>query len=168
MFRLKSSFVLLLLLSVCTVSYAETTIAVFSPQEAILGSKTAKSRIKILLNSKRYKDKKSRFEQLQKDGEKLVKKFKTDSDVMSVKKKNEIQEDLKKKEKKLSELLKSLRDEEIRVNQKLLQEISPRLERAVKSVVKSKKISLLLDKNTVIHADESHDVTSLIIKELNK
>lgn len=150
------------------VALAQGKIAVFSPQEAIMGSNTAKSRIKIMLNSSTYNKKKKRFEALKKQGEDLIKKVQADADVMSKNKKDEIRKQLQAKEKELEGLAVSLKEQELKVNQALMKEMAPRLERAVKQVIKAENIGLLLDRNAVVHAEPSFDVTQAVIKRLNQ
>ncbi|MEZ5436361.1 MAG: OmpH family outer membrane protein [Pseudomonadales bacterium] len=50
---------------------------------------------------------------------------------------------------------------------RLMDNIGPRLESAVKSIVESEGIGLLMDRKAVIHADSTFDITSKVTAKLN-
>ena len=50
---------------------------------------------------------------------------------------------------------------------RLMDNIGPRLESAVKSIVESEGIGLLMDRKAVIHADATFDITAKVTAKLN-
>lgn len=50
---------------------------------------------------------------------------------------------------------------------RLMDNIGPRLESAVKSIVESEGIGLLMDRKAVIHADSTFDITAKVTAKLN-
>ena len=83
-------------------------------------------------------------------------------------KKKDIRSQLDGKQAELAKLAEELKLMELNAGKKLIAEMAPRLERAVKQVVKEKKIDMLFDKQMVVYTSPSHDVTADVIKRLNQ
>jgi outer membrane protein len=64
-------------------------------------------------------------------------------------------------------IVRKLNAERQAAGKRLMDNIGPRLESAVKSIIDSDGIGLLLDKKAVIHADSTFDITAKVTEKLN-
>ena len=64
-------------------------------------------------------------------------------------------------------IVRKLNAERQAAGKKLMEEIGPRLEGAVKGIVDAEGIGLLLDRKAAIHADPSFDITAKVTDKLN-
>lgn len=63
--------------------------------------------------------------------------------------------------------MRKLNAERQSAGKRLMDNIGPRLESAVKSIVDSEGVGLLLDRKAVIHANSTFDITAKVTEKLN-
>jgi outer membrane protein len=54
------------------------------------------------------------------------------------------------------------------LGQQLMQDMAPKMQKIVSDIIKNEGIGLLLDRRMAIHADNSYNITSKVIDQLNK
>ena len=64
-------------------------------------------------------------------------------------------------------IVRKLNSERQAAGKKLMEDLGPRLENIVKSIVDAEGIGLLLDRKAAIHADPSFDITAKVTEKLN-
>ena len=137
-------------------------VAVLDVQEAILSTNMAKSEMKSF-------EARSDIAKMIGDAERLKK------DIVSLragieKGGNDAQDKQKTVEFKQADfelIIRKLNAERQAAGKRLMDNIGPRLEEAVKSIVDSEGVGLLLDRKAVIHADSTFDITAKVTEKLN-
>ncbi len=149
-----------------TKSYASTTIGVVDVQKVLLTSATAKQYAKQSKASFQPKLDKlvAEHDAIQKAESELKKNSLTMSKTALSKK----QEALEKEKQSFVERLQTLRKEKDQADEKELLRLEPKLKKAVASVAKKLKLSLVIEKSSVIYRAEETDVSSQVLNELNK
>lgn len=137
-------------------------VAVLDVQEAILNTNMAKSEMKAF-------EARSDISKMIADAEKLKK------DIVSLRGDiekggsgaQEKQKTVEFKQADFELIVRKLNAERQVAGKRLMDNIGPRLESAVKSIVDSDGIGLLLDRKAVIHADATFDITAKVTERLN-
>ncbi|HET8711019.1 MAG TPA: OmpH family outer membrane protein [Spongiibacteraceae bacterium] len=163
---------LLLALSVSAVVNAQTVtggkIAVLDTQGAILSTDEAQKRLKALSAQPEFDGDKKQYEKLKKDYEDMVKQLQKDAAVMSAEQKDAQRKKLEAKASDIEYLGRKLQGKQQDVVQTYMQEEEAKFRKAVADIIKSENIGLLLDARTVMHADNSYNITSKVTDALNK
>ncbi|TXH50365.1 MAG: OmpH family outer membrane protein [Cellvibrionales bacterium] len=137
-------------------------VAVLDVQEAILSTNMAKSEMKAF-------EARSDIAKMIADAEKLKK------DITSLRSAIEgggagaqdKQKTMEFKQADFELIVRKLNAERQVAGKRLMDNIGPRLESAVKSIVESEGIGLLMDRKAVIHADATFDITAKVTAKLN-
>lgn len=142
-------------------------VAVFDVQAAILGTEMAKSTMKAFEGrpdiAKMIKD----AEKAQKELLSMREDFDKNGSKWSAQQKEDKRKAVEFKQSDLEIIARKLNTERQATGKKLMDNLGPRLESVVKSLVESKGIGLLLDRKAAIHADPSFDITPDVTTKLN-
>ncbi len=137
-------------------------VAVLDVQEAILNTNMAKSEMKAF-------EARSDISKMINDAEKLKKDItglRADIEKGGAAAQDK-QKTMEFKQADFELIVRKLNAERQAAGKRLMDNIGPRLESAVKSIIDSDGIGLLLDRKAVIHADSTFDITAKVTEKLN-
>jgi outer membrane protein len=143
-------------------------IAVLDPEMAILSTDEAQKRLKALGTQAEFDADKKQYEKLKKEYEDMVKQLQKDAAVMSADQKAAQSKKLETKGSDIEYIGRKLQGKQQELMQTLMQEMEPKFKKAVTDIIKSDNIGLLLNARTVMHADNSYNITSKVTEALNK
>lgn len=150
------------------VAAAQGKIAVLSIAEAIINTDHAQGRIKALRDSADYTKEKNEFDELKKEGQALLEKFKREKDVMSAEQQAELNKKVQLKREDLEHVARKLQEREKALQQSLMMEMAPKARAIVEELIKTEGIGLLLDQQAAMHADSSYNITPKVTDKLNQ
>jgi outer membrane protein len=157
-----------LLMSAATLSFAATNVVVFNPQAAILRSDTAQKQLEELRGDSDYASMQARLESLKTDLEGLRKESETKGMTWSA---DQVAEHRKKMESVGSDLqytAKKMQSEQQSVLERIMQQMQPKVEKALSEVVKEVGADLVLDSQSAFFAAPKADITAKVTEKLNK
>jgi outer membrane protein len=149
-------------------AFAQGKIAVVNVQEAILQSDAAQQRLNEVRNQEDYKADKDEFDRLQEELDQLVKDFQKDAAVMSQEQQLAARKRLASKQADLEHVAGKLQQAEQGTGQALLQEMAPMVQEVLRELIATEGIGLLLQRNSVIHADPGYSITAKVTDKLNQ
>lgn len=149
-------------------AWSQGKIAVVDINEAIMQTDFAQKRLEEIRNQEDYKADKKEYDDLQEELEELVKKFQKDSAVMSQEQQMTARKKLASKEADLKHVTGKLRQAEQLAGQALFQDMAPKVQEVLKEIIKNESIGLLLQRQSVIHADPSYNITAKVTDKLNQ
>jgi outer membrane protein len=155
-------------LAIPGVSLAQGKIAVVDLQEAILQTDLAQKRMGQVRSQDDYKADKSEYDKLKSEFEDLMKKFQKDAAVMSQEQQVAARNKLASKQADLEHVTGKLQKAEAAAGQALLQEMAPRVQVVLKEIIAQEGIGLLLQRQSIIHADGGYSITSKVTDKLNQ
>ena len=147
---------------------AQGKIAVVNLEQAILQSDAAQARLNQVRNEESYKSDKKEFDSLKDELDKLVKDFQKDAAVMSQEQQLAARKRLASKQADLEHVAGKLQQAEQATGQALLQEMSPMVQEVLRELISTEGIGLLLQRNSVIHADPGYSITAKVTDKLNQ
>jgi len=157
-----------LVLSLPTLAVAQGKIAVVDLQEAILQTDLAQKRLTDIRNEADYKADKAEFDRLKGEFDGIVEKFQKDAAVMSQEQQVAARQKLATKQADLEHVAGKLKKAEQSAGQALLQEMAPKVQEVLREIIAAEGIGLLLQRNSVIHAEPSYIVTGKVTDKLNQ
>ena len=157
-----------LVLALPAMGWAQGKIAVVDLQEAILQTDLAQKRLNEVREQEDYKADKAEFDRLKKEFDELVKKFQKDAAVMSQEQQVAARKKLANKQADLEHVTKKLQQAEQGAGQALLQEMAPKVQEVLREIIAADGIGLLLQRQSVIHADAGYSVTAKVTDKLNQ
>ena len=161
----------LVALMICTVAaQAAGKVAVVSFEQAILNTDAAKAKIKSLETDKDFKANMDEIKEIQSEGQKLAEKYKKEAAIMSPAQKQELEAKIKGKQADIEHVGRKLQESKQALMQGLMREMGINAQKAIKEIIASEGIGLLLAANpqVVLHADTSFDITAKLTDKLNK
>jgi outer membrane protein len=167
-FRLIKITLVAMAIALPGVSWAQGKIAVVDLQEAILQTDIAQQRMKDVRNQEDYKADKAEFEKLKAEFDELVKKFQKDAAVMSQEQQISARKKLASKQADLEHVTGKLQKAEQAAGQGLLQEMAPGVQAVLKEIIAQDGIGLLLQRQSIIHADAGYSITAKVTDRLNQ
>lgn len=147
---------------------AQGKIAVVNLQEAILQSDQAQQALNEVRNQEDYKADKDEFDRLQQELEQLVEDFQKDAAVMSQEQQLAARKRLASKQADLEHVTGKLQQSEQAAGQQLLQALSPAVQEVLRELIATEGIGLLLQRQSVIHADPGYSITAKVTDKLNQ
>lgn len=161
-------FAVMALSLVSAVSWAQGKVVVLDPTAAVMGTAAAKAKFDKLQKSAEFAAAKAKLDGLTADIKALQSEYQKNKSVWSA-------EQIAEKEKKLQSLGqdyqfqgKKLQSEQQALMQQVMQELGPKLEAAVKQLVESENISMIVDAKSVMMAKPENDLTPKVTELLNK
>lgn len=149
-------------------AWAQGKIAVVNVQEAILQTDVAQKRLAAVRNQEDYKSDKAEFDRLKDEFDELVRKLQTDMAVMSQDQQKAARQKLTSKQGDLEHVTGKLQQAEQSAGQQILQEMSPKVQEVLRDLIATEGIGLLLQRNSVIHADAGYSITAKVTDKLNQ
>ena len=150
------------------VALAQGKNAVVNLQEAILQSDRAQAALNEVRNQEDYKADKDEFDRLQQELEQLVEEFQKDAAVMSQEQQLAARKRLASKQADLEHVTGKLQQAEQAAGQQLLQQLSPAVQEVLRELIATEGIGLLLQRQSVIHADPGYSITAKVTDKLNQ
>lgn len=155
-------------LSLPTLGWAQGKIAVVNLQEAILQTDEAQKRLAAVRNGDDYKADKAEFDRLKEEFDTLVAGFQKDAAVMSQEQQVSARQKLASKQGDLEHVTGKLQKAEQGAGQTLLQEMAPKVQEVLRDLIATEGIGLLLQRDSVIHADAGYSITAKVTDKLNQ
>ena len=155
-------------LTLPTLGWAQGKIAVVNLQEAILQTDEAQKRLTAVRNGDDYKADKAEFDRLKEEFDTLVASFQKDAAVMSQEQQVAARQKLASKQGDLEHVTGKLQKAEQGAGQTLLQEMAPKVQEVLRDLIATEGIGLLLQRDSVIHADAGYSITAKVTDKLNQ
>ncbi|MEZ5567771.1 MAG: OmpH family outer membrane protein [Halioglobus sp.] len=147
--------------------WAQGKIAVVNLEDAILQTDLAQKRLGEVRSQDDYKKDKAEYDKLKSEFDDLLKKFQKDAAVMSQEQQATARSKLASKQADLEHVTGKLQKAETAAGQALLQEMAPRVQAVLKEIIAKEGIGLLLQRQSVIHADAGYSITAKVTDKLN-
>ena len=157
-----------LALALPTLGWAQAKVGVVNIQEAVLQTDLAQKRLDELNSNADYKADKAEGDRLKKEFDDLVAKFQKDAAVMSEEQKIAARQKLTSKQGDLEHVMKKMQQWNQSAVQSLAQELGRKIEDAVREVVTSEKIDILLPRASVAYLNPEYSITSKVTNKLNQ
>jgi outer membrane protein len=168
MFKLFKSIVVVLTISFSALSISQQNIAVVDIDGAVANSNYAKEAQKKLESSESFQKKRGRYNDLGKELQALKKDAQTNGLTWSDEQKRNHNNVAKGKLSEINTIGKQLESEISQINKKMAQELNPKIDEALNSIIKDKKLDLLLKARTVHYFSPQLDITKELLDRLNK
>jgi outer membrane protein len=162
------SVVLLLPMLGASKVFAEGKVAVLDAQAAILATDEAQKRMKTLREKPEFKANQAELDKLKKEYNSLLEQVKKEIAVMSPEQKDAQGKKIEAKRSDIEHVVRKLQAAEQELGQSLMQDMGPKMQKAVTDVIKSENIGLLLDRRAALHADAGYNITPKVTDLLNK
>jgi outer membrane protein len=147
---------------------AQGRIAVVNLEEAILQTDEAQKRLSQLREEGDYKADKAELDRLQSEREAMIKELQADLAVMGPEEQQAARKRLANKQADLEHVLRKLQQAEQELGQRLLQEMTPKVQAVLRELIQSEGIGLLVQRSAVIHADNGYSITAKVTDRLNQ
>lgn len=168
MSRLLKFGLAVLAISMSSLTLAQGKVAVVDLNEAILQTDFAQKRMAEIRSQEDYKADKSEYDKLQGEFDELLKKLQKDAAVMSQEQQLTARKKLASKQADLEHVTGKLRQAEQAAGQALFKEMGPRVQTVLREIIAQEGIGLLLQRQSVIHADAGYSVSAKVTEKLNQ
>jgi len=156
------------LLTASVVTHAQGRIAVVDLEQAILQTDFAQQRIRDFEASEAFAEDLAEFDSLKGELDQLFQNFQRDQAAMSDDEKVAAQQKLASKRADLEYVGKKLQSLQQQNAQRVFQELVPDARQVLGEVIETDQIGLLLQAQSVIHADLGYNITAKITDKLNQ
>lgn len=150
------------------VSYAETKIAVINPEAAIFSTTVAKARFEKLEKTADYSSTKAKLDGISADYKALQESAKKDGTTWSNEKKEEVAKKIQGLQQDAQFNGQKLQKARQEAAEAIAQELGQKYQAALKQVVDSEKIGLLLSAQAAVFATPEYDITAKVTDIINK
>ena len=158
----------LALCMVSAASIAESKIAVLNPSGAVMATSAAKAKIEKLEKSADYAATKAKLDGIVADVKSLQAAYQKENATWTEEKKAESEKKLQSLNSDYQFSAKKLQTAQQELGQQIMQEMGPKAEAAVKKIIESEKIGLVINSQAAIHATAEYDITPKVTELLNK
>jgi outer membrane protein len=159
---------LMALLTASAVTQAQGRIAVVDLEQAILQTDFAQQRLRDFEASEAFAEDRTEFDSLKGELDQLFQNFQRDQAAMSDDEKVAAQQKLASKNADLEYVAKKLQSLQQQNAQRVFQELVPSARQVLGEVIETDQIGLLLQAQSVIHADLGYNITAKITDKLNQ
>ena len=146
---------------------AADKIAVVDIQRVIFTSDVAKARQKELQAASEFVSLQAKYDSIAADVKALQKKIEAERDTMSQEQATENQKKMEYLRADYELVERKLRAEVQQLQGKIMEELQPKVQAALKELVEAEGVTLLLQREAVIVADPALDVTGKLLERLN-
>lgn len=146
---------------------AQSKVAVFNLQAAIMSTDTAKSKVNALKTSSEYSSLQSSAESIRAELQKLAEDAQKNSMTWSEEQKAEQQRKMEFKRSDFETTVKKMRAMEAQVGQEIQKVMAPKAKNALEAIIKDQKLDLVLDAGSVYYAGPDIDLTEAVVKRMN-
>lgn len=146
---------------------AQSKVAVFNLQAAIMSTDTAKSKVNALKTSSEYSKLQSSAESIRAEVQKLAEDAQKNSMTWSEEQKAEQQRKMNFKRSDFETTVKKMRAMEAQVGQEIQKVMAPKAKSALEAIIKEQKLDLVLDAGSAYYAGPNLDLTEAVVKRMN-
>ncbi|WP_346836888.1 OmpH family outer membrane protein [Microbulbifer sp. SAOS-129_SWC] len=146
---------------------AQSNVAVFNLQAAIMSTDVAKSKVNALKTSSEYSKLQSNAESIRDEVKKMAEDAKKNGMTWSDEQKAEQQRKMNFKRSDFESTVKKLRALEGQVGQEIQKTMAPKAKAALEAIIKEKKLDLVLNAESAFYAGPSYDLTAEVVKRMN-
>jgi outer membrane protein len=147
---------------------AQGKVAVVDLEAAILQTDYAQARLAEIENNEDFAADKAEFDSLREELDTLVQNFQRDQAAMSEDQKVAARQKLASKQADIEYVAKKLQAMQQQNAQRVFQELAPKAREVLREVIETEQIGLLLQQQTVIHADLGYSITAKVTDKLNQ
>lgn len=165
---IKQLAVAMVLVTLPLVAAAQGKIAVVDLEAAILQTDFAQQRLSQFEESEDFAADRTEFEGLRKELDELVQNFQRDQAAMSEDQKVAARQKLASKQSDIEYVAKKLQSMQQQNAQRVFQELAPKAREVLRDIIATDGIGLLLQQQTVIHADLGYSITAKVTDKLNQ
>lgn len=155
-----------LFVSFSSVAQAELKIGLVDMRSALFSSDAAKEFTENMVSSFKQQDLEVRA--VGESGQKLELRLKNDAAIMSDNERNKLASDLEAKIQEYKYLKGKLDKALAEKRQEFLSDSKPKVDQAIKELVKEEKLDLLMPREAALYANQDMDLTEKFVKKLNK
>lgn len=156
----------ILLISFTSMAQAELKVGLIDMRAALFSSDAAKEFTENMVS--KYKQQDLEVRAVGEEGQKLELRLKNDAAIMSDNERNKLASDLEAKIQEYKYLKSKLDKVLAEKRQDFLSDSKPKVDQAIKELVKEEKLDLLMPREAALYAKENMDLTDKFIKKLNK
>ncbi|SDJ57664.1 OmpH family outer membrane protein [Microbulbifer yueqingensis] len=146
---------------------AQSKVAVFNLQAAIMSTEAAKSKVNALKTSSEYSKLQSTAESIRGEVQKLAEDAQKNAVTWSDEQKAEHQRKMNFKRSDFETAVKKLRAMEAQVGQEIQKTMGPKAKTALEAIIKEQNLDLVLDANSAYFAGPNVDLTAAVVKRMN-
>lgn len=146
---------------------AQSNVAVFNLQAAIMSTEAAKSKVNALKTSSEYSKLQGSAESIRAEVQKLAEDAQKNGVTWSEEQKAEHQRKMNFKRSDFETAVKKLRAMEAQVGQEIQKTMAPKAKAALEAIIKEQKLDLVLDANSAFYAGPNTDLTAAVVKRMN-
>ena len=150
------------------VASAQGRIAVVNLEEAILQTDYAQQRLSEFEINEDFTADREEFESLRTELEKLAQDFQRDQAAMSEDQKVSVRQKIASKNADLEYVAEKLQSMQQQNAHMVFQELAPKAREVLRDLIATEQIGLLLQQQTVIHADLGYSITAKVTDKLNQ
>lgn len=147
---------------------AAKKIAVLDMQSAILGTELAQKSMEELKNNAEFASMRAKVESLVADIKALQKSAEKDGVTWSEEKLSDHRKKIEYLRADYELAQKKLQGEQQQVLQKVQQRLAPKVRPVLEQLIADEKIGMIINAQSVFHADAEHDITAELVERLNK
>ena len=157
-----------LLVALPTLATAQGKIAVVDLETAILQTDFAQQRLTEFEAGEDFAADRTEFEGLREELDELVQNFQRDQAAMSEDQQVAARQKLASKQSDIEYVAKKLQSLKQQNAQRVFQELAPKAREVLRDIIATEGIGLLLQQQTVIHADLGYSITAKVTDKLNQ
>lgn len=146
---------------------AQSKVAVFNLQAAIMSTDIAKSKVNALKTSSEYSKLQSSAESIRAEVQKLAEDAQKNGMTWSEEQKAEQQRKMNFKRSDFETTVKKMRAMEAQVGQEIQKIMAPKAKNALEAIIKDQKLDLVLDASSAYYAGPNIDLTEAVVKRMN-
>ncbi|MEW5249724.1 OmpH family outer membrane protein [Microbulbifer sp. 2201CG32-9] len=149
------------------VAAAQSKVAVFNLQAAIMSTEMAKSKVNAMKTSSEYSKLQSDAESIRAEVQKLAEDMQKNGMTWSDEQKAEYQRKVNFKRSDFDTVAKKLRALEGQVGQEIQREMAPKAQAALNAIIKEQMLDLVLDANSAYYAGPQVNLTAAVVERMN-
>ena len=146
---------------------AQSKVAVFNLQAAIMSTEAAKSKVNALKTSSEYSKLQTSAEAIRAEVQKLAEDAQKNGVTWSEEQKAEHQRKMNFKRSDFETAVKKLRAMEGQVGQDIQKTMAPKAKSALEAIIKERSLDLVLDANSAYFAGPNVDLTAAVVERMN-
>lgn len=168
MFTVKKVFAVLVLSAMPVLAWANGKVVALDVRAAVMSTSVAKAKFDKLQKSAEFTAAKVKAEALQADMKALQASFQKDGMTWSEEKRAESEKKMQSLGAELQFHGQKLQAEQQAIMQEVMQEMSPKLDAAIKQIIESDNVALVIDASALIAAKPEANITAKVTELLNK
>lgn len=168
MSKLNSILMLTVALVLAPVAMAADKVVVFDLQSAILNTDIAKKRMQEMQSNSEFASMQAKFESLRAEMQKMAKEAEKNGVTWNQEQAAEHRKKMEYARADFELVVKKLQAERNATAQRVMEELNPKAQVALKDVISAEGIGLVLSTQTAYYAEPSLDITAKVTEKLNK